>query len=503
MKPKQVLILGIILGLLIVAVTVKQMQKPPELVTEEYIPLDLSFEIDKVQKVQVGKGDAAPEGKPLIFTIVKDELAGWRIPDFQNARADEEKTRKLLKDIREAKGELRAKDKSLLADFKIDDKQAYRIGLYDKDWTEILTLYIGAKLAGNDLLFIRKSGSDSVYVTNAFLLGDMGIFGEVEKQKPEISYWAATNLVRLNVDKVNRIETAYFRDGKPVFTTGVQRSPGLTAEDAPGLPGASGAVRSLTGNVLARSAGAGGGEAKLSRPLTDSTIRKWSYLRPEVPFALDMEKIKQFLGSLGNGRASKVLDSKAGDYGFSSPKWQMKIGMEGGEEVVIKAGNTDPDTKGVYMQVSSEGVVFLLPDYYFKNFNIDDSRFFVANPLEIVSDKIEKLVIHTPEKELKFNPKEKKTDALTSYLNNLMNFAATRLLFDPGDRNKVRAGGRYWMEIQQENEPPTIIDVGDVVPAREKEYAAQKRDRTQAFAISEGLFKKLFENLDRLSSPQT
>ena len=56
MKTSQVFTLGVILLILIAAVIIKQQQKPAQLATEIYAPLDLSFDKDKVTRIAMVKG---------------------------------------------------------------------------------------------------------------------------------------------------------------------------------------------------------------------------------------------------------------------------------------------------------------------------------------------------------------------------------------------------------------------------------------------------------------
>jgi hypothetical protein len=103
----------------------------------------------------------------------------------------------------------------------------------------------------------------------------------------------------------------------------------------------------------------------------------------------------------------------------------------------------------------------------------DESKFFVDNPFDINPDKVELLKIHKGEKEWSFNPKQKKWESLTTYLNDLKNFTVTRLLFNAPEKKK--ATPLQWIEIQKEGASSTILEVGDIVSEKNKEYAANLR----------------------------
>lgn len=461
MKPKQLIFLAIVLTILAGAVFLRGLRKPAEIAQEEFAPIDLSFDWEKVSKIQIGKG-GGDEKSLTLFTMIKSDKGQWHIPDFGNARTDQEKITRLFDEIRKSKGELRAKDPALFPDFKIGEHDAYRILLFDSDWKSILSLYIGAKLGGDNLIFIRRGDANDVYLSEANLLGELGIYGDPEKEKPTMEYWAATDIVKIETDQVSKIETRRFQQGSEILTTSVVRE----VEPA------------------------------------DPTKKKWRYTRPGTPFVLDAEKIKQFLLTLGSWRATKVLDAKAKDYGFANPSWQMRLRVEGSQELTLTAGAQDPETQSYYMQSSLEPVVFLLNWHYFENFDIDDSKFFADNPLSVDPEKTEKLVIQAEAKKMSLEPKAKKTDAVTSYLNDLKSLTVAKLLFDPAEQKKVKTPSRYSIEIQKEGSPPKTLDVGDIISEQTKQYAVIKRGESQPFAISEDMFKKLFENLERLSEPK-
>ena len=59
MKPKQLLFLSAIFALLVLAVVLRQLQRPPELTTEEYAPLDFSFDESRIGKIEIYKPKGA------------------------------------------------------------------------------------------------------------------------------------------------------------------------------------------------------------------------------------------------------------------------------------------------------------------------------------------------------------------------------------------------------------------------------------------------------------
>lgn len=471
MKLKQILILGGIFLVLMLGVFVKNLQRPAELVTEEYAALDLAFDRSQITKIRIEKTKGqegqqekgeqktqavGPQAEGTATELVK-ENDQWRVATLSNARADKEKVEDLLTEIHQAKGELRGKGKDLFGDFGIHDEGTFHVLLQDAVGKAVLNLILGNKKVEGSV-FIRRKDSEEIFLTEAGLFNLMGIYGDPAEDDPDSNYWAATEFIAIDLNKVERLEIRRFRSGKEILTAGIVKDP---------------------------------------------QEKKWKYTRDAVPFALGSEKVEQFLNTVKSVRAQKVLDPKAQDYGFSKPTWQMKLGLEGGEEVVVSAAALDSKTNAHPVQVSGEPVVFHVSKYYLENVDVDDSRFFADNPFQVEADKVEKLVVRTGKVQFSVKPKEKKWQGLEDYLNDLKNFKVERLLFDAAERKKVESPGNFWLEVQREGGPLQTLDAGALVSEAKKEYAALKRNTSQPFAISESIFKQLFENLDRLTEPKT
>lgn len=456
MKLKHLFILGLVLLGLGLAVVLKQQKKPAELSTQEYTPLNLTFDSSKVSKIEIGKGK-----DQKLVELVKESDNQWTIPSFFNAKADTDKITDLLKAIQEAKGELRAKEKSLFSDFEIGEEEAYRIALHDQKGNALFVFLLGIKRPQPGTVFIRRSDAEQVYLTDSDLFSRIGIYDDPAKETVKSDVWAQMILVNVQADLVDEILAKRFEKGREIITSYVRRQ---------------------------------------TDP-NDLSKKTWSYERKDFAFSLDEGRIKQFIESFKSWPATKVLDPKARDYGFANPKWLMKLHLESGEEIVMTAGAEDPDTKGTFMQVSNEPIVFQLPSYYFKYMGIDDSKFFAENPLGIQTEKIDKVFIHTPSREVTLSPTEDKRDVVTNYLNNLKSFFISKLAFDPNSKIDLKSGQLHWVEIKMEGANTSrFIDVEGVALAEAKEYLTQERGRPQLFVISETQFKKLFEDLESLKT---
>lgn len=459
MKTKTIFILGLILTTLIAGVIYKKFQQPAELTTEEFDALDLSFDKEKVEKIALMKGK-----DQMLFDLVKTD-GRWSVVNFFKARGDLNKINNLMQKIQTAKGELRGHDKELFKDFGMGEDEGYRLTLSDAHGEVILGLNLGTKRTNYDRAFIRKSDSDDVYLSNAGLFEAMGLYADPSKETPKAEFLVQGTLFDVNPEDINRLEIKRFKDGKELIAAQVFRE-----VDA-----------------------------------GDSSKKRWKYGRSERLTTLDAEKLKSFLKSFGNYQTSKVYDLKAKDYGFEKPSWRMSLGLDGGKEIVVLAGGENPETKGRYMQVSGEPVVFEYSTYALQAVDVDDSKFFIDNPFGIDPTKITKLVIHSQSEELSFQPVEKKWDTLITYMNDIKGITVSQLLLEAEEQQKAQ-NPKQWIEITQDGgAAPIKIEVGEtvIVGNNIKVYAARLAGNPSVFAIAEGYYKTLFENLSRLADPST
>lgn len=464
MKPKQIFILAILLGILVAAVTIKSFHKPAELATEEFTPLDLSIHSDDVFKIDILKPKTG-EAEKEEYVELERVNGNWAVKSLFNANADSQKIQSILDTLKNAKGEIRARDKELHGDFKIKEDEALRIKLSNSSQAVLLELLVGMRKTGQ-MLFVRKAGEDAVYLTEADIFGQVGLYGEPDKEGLSSDFWASLSVADLDPEKVEKFEIHRMEGGADIVSASLEKGPDPA----------------------------------------DATRKIWQNSRPaQNPFRADPEKVKQYLSNIKTWRAQKALDPNAKDYGFAKPSWKLVAQLPENKTFEITAGGIDDATKSYYIKVTDQPIVFQLIHYYFENLDADDSRFYPdSNVLSIENEKVTKLVVHSDKKEMKFNPKEKTWEALTNYLNMLKNdFRVKRLVFDAVEQKKARPSGRYWLEIQKEGEPSKFIDMGDMISLESKEYAAQIRGAGLPFAIDEALFKKLFENPDALAKPKT
>jgi hypothetical protein len=444
MKTKQIFSLSIVLLLLILGIVVKKSMPPAELATQELMPLDLTFDASQVTTITLQKG-------PLPQVQLSKTDGVWRVSNFSGARVNQNLVDVFLTDIPRVKGELRGSGAEIFPDFGITEEAGLHITLSGEADKDILALVIGTQRAVAGTVFVRKKNETQVYLAQARLLASIGIYEDPASAEPKADYWISRELMEFDASKVNRIEIKNYDKGNHTGSL-----------------------------VLMKEGGA------------------WKFERADLPFAPDDAKVSKYLEEGQSYMRQKILNPEAQDYGFGKPNFQLVLGFENAPAITATAGSADPETgESYYMQVSNEPVVGLLSKFYLENLAAGPQRFFADNPLNVDPGKTEKLVIRANKKEMKFQPKEKPSEELTKYLNELKVVS-----FGEPVMKKTKFG-KFSLEIQEEGEPPLILDFADISSKEKKEYAVQKRGVPSMFSISEPVFRQLFDNPERLQAPNS
>lgn len=324
MKPKQIWTLLIILVIFGAGTFFRQAQKPAELSVEEFTPLDLSFEEASISKIVFERNWEEHDGvKPEQKTELVKTGAAWKLPGFFNAPVNEAKVKEFFRQVREAKGEERARGQQFFKDFGISDNESFKVSLFSENQTAGPEFYLGLKTAGESS-FIRKAGSDVIYLTGTNFFAQMGIYGDPAKENLTPEPWAAVDFLKVDSAKVRGIEIKAFEKNRE----SVKASLELSGAD-------------------------------------------WK-IKPSGASA-DNQKVRDFLDGMANWRADKVAD--AASYDFTKPFWQMTVSFDGGTAKTFTAAGREKETEAVYFGVSGETAAYLLSNGFFENLDKDSSYF--------------------------------------------------------------------------------------------------------------------------------
>lgn len=199
MNARQVKLLAVVLGVLVLAVVIKRFLPRTELSREEAESLSVPIAIGSADRIVIAKGTQGA-------TVELSRADGtWRLPSLWNAKADEEKVTQWLKELSTLKGELRGDSESLFGDFGIADDAAFHVSAFAKE-QELTHLLIGTKRMGWQDLFLRRAGSANVFVVQSSLTSTMGLYGELEAAEPKADVWLDLRLFTMEPSSVEAVE---------------------------------------------------------------------------------------------------------------------------------------------------------------------------------------------------------------------------------------------------------------------------------------------------------
>lgn len=349
MEKKQILILVLILGALTIGIVAKSWIQANDFTVQSGVTTEdaVLFQLDpaKVERILIGKGPSTP---PIELFKEKDL---WRVKSLWGVRADAGKVKNLLEKLQSAKGELRGTQKKLFSDFGIRDEEALSIIITDAGNKALLDLRVGIQQAGMQGCFLRKAGSEEVYLSEVNVPGLLGIYASLKEGLPLNDYWADVTLFNLQAEKVQKITVHFIKNGVKTMTAGVA----LVVDSK------------------------------------DTTKKTWSFLqRPDKSSSLDPEKVTRFIATLNSIKAIGVADPNGKNYGLENPSLEVAV-TEGDEETVLSLGAKDEKANIYFVKLSNSTTVFTLTAYYFEDLGIDDTRFLKEPPPPAADSKKSKI----------------------------------------------------------------------------------------------------------------
>jgi len=219
MKQKNLAILIVIFVFLITLAYVKKNVKPDALMTEETVDIiQPSVRLAELSEISLMLGvlqeEEGAKVNPNFIRMVK-ENDHWTVATQHGVLANEKTIAPVLDKIDELKGELRSSRGNLLADYGIDNIQAFHIRLKRNDG-QIIKILVGSKKSGYQDNFIRLEGSNAVYIVNENILSAFGIRGEGDEQKLDATKWADKRLTHMEVNDIKAVSISEIVDGNEV-----------------------------------------------------------------------------------------------------------------------------------------------------------------------------------------------------------------------------------------------------------------------------------------------
>lgn len=435
MNKRQIIILGIIFALLLFTSIIKKIITKPKIEEEEYLPLNISLEAEKVYKIVIRK----PKSKTL---ILKRKDKDWIVFLDWQTQANKKKIERLIKEISLLKGELRSRSKEVFPDYGISDEEAIQLSFFDKEEKKIEEILVGIKKLAWNKCFVRKRDSSSVYLVEKNIFGLLGIYGSPQESELKIDNWVERKILNFEVDKIDSIKVVKKEKNKSFATLTLKRVE----------------------------------EKKRKRWITEE----------EIPFGLDAGKIKNHLKRLKNLYALRVIEPDK-EYGFDDPYLVLTLEEEGKIIKLLVADYANKEREERYIK-NPKGYLFIISKYTLKEIDVDVSKFFVNNPLKIDEKKINRLIVKTLRKKVELEKEKIKKNK--DYLEKLKKFRVEKL----AKNKRLKIPTPYYLEITYTDKSPLTL----YVRKEDGNWFAKLKDYPQVFIINQDTFKNIFEDVNKI-----
>lgn len=264
---------------------------------------------------------------------------GWIVESAFNTPANQQRIDGLLRNLSDLKGEYRADNADVLADFGLDEASALTIGGLTADGDEAFAIAVGGTPERGNGNFVRKPGSDRVFLTDTNLLSALGLYQGPGEPK-------STHFVDLQCVKEDRlaVDRIILNDGGAIIEMAKDFAMTEVAPD------------DTTGAV----------------PEIDRDTWEWTLVQPRQA-ALAKTKADAVMGALVSIRAVDVDDPGAvpADYGLADVMRTATLVFEDGSRKTIEFGAVRPaegdQQAGTWIRISGERSIWVVTDYTVTN----------------------------------------------------------------------------------------------------------------------------------------
>ncbi|MCB1182793.1 DUF4340 domain-containing protein [bacterium] len=334
-KTKNLVILGIVLVVLLgvnLAQRSGHRQETSRSSVVELLPAGVTAE--QLTRITLGQGDDDEA------VVLEKDPEGWVVASAWGAAANPERVEGLVRNLQGLTGEFRSDSAAVLPDYLLDER-AVRVRCLDAAGATVLALDVGGKperFPGN---FVRRPGSDAVYVSQKNVLSQLGIYGEPEK--PGNRYFLELQAVQLDRNDVDRL-----------VVTGSDFAWDLSKEFAV-VPPAADAPDSVQ-----------------AAPEVDRLTWEWRATAGDGP-ALAKTKVDAVLNSLAVIRATDLVDPAAdpATYGLDAPGRRAELHLQDGTTVTLRFGAdreaVEGAPAGTFMQREGDPTVWVVTEYAMAN----------------------------------------------------------------------------------------------------------------------------------------
>lgn len=334
MKPKTLLVLVLILAILGGIAYLRQAQRAEVSIVDEVELHTLAaddVDADTIDRLVVYTGERSE--KKVVLTRSEGSEA-WRVDSYYNAPANITKIEPFMNQLLEVQGEFRVTaPKPELKTYGLSEDTGFQIEAYSGDDKRIHVLV--GKSANPSTVFMRRADSRDVFVTNATLKEDAGLFGDTSGMAASPDWWLDKNILSLDTDPVTEIDLTY-----PDKRLRFERV-ALEAEE--------------TGKAPVEEQDAADETGAETDATGDEPEYEWKLVEGGLDRPFKPEAVEAILSKLGSLSAVTIVNpEKKDEYALDPPNHVAAFTMEDGQELVIHGGRPAP-RKGTYMTLPGSG----------------------------------------------------------------------------------------------------------------------------------------------------
>ena len=333
-KTRNLVILAAVLVVLIgINLLQKSSHRKETTASATEVVLDGEFNKENTARLTLGFGSGEPQ------VVLEKGPEGWLLPSHFGARASDQRVAAVLRNFSDVAGEFRSDSAKVLADYGLRDDECVIVRGFAADGGELFALCLGRTPTGFPGQFIRRPGSNRVFVSQKGLLSHLGIYGEPAAP-------TARHFLELQAVKEDResIDSMVIRDGEAAREWTKEFAVVEPAEDA----------------------------AEDAAPAVERGV--WEWLENGRP-ATDLAKTKidGLLNSAISIRATDVADPGAdlAEYGLDNPDRSVTLQRQDGSSLKMEFGATregnDGVAAGTFMRIDGGSTIWVVTEYTVKN----------------------------------------------------------------------------------------------------------------------------------------
>ena len=263
--------------------------------------------------------------KPDSSVVLERSGDGWTIPSRYGWKAKNDLVQQLLDELAGMKGEIRSSKAEVLPDYQIDDQNGLHVVAASTGGAELFHIVAG-KSAAQGGSFVRRQGSNDVFMTTSSLRSTFGVWGDTPRP-PDAKRWINLEVHKAERNDVDRI--VLHSKGEEIvlqkeLATPVPPPP--PADQAPAPP-----------------------DSAAPAPSVDRSNWTW---KKDARGEIDKGKADSVLGTLCSLYAAEVADpAKLEEYGFGPGARVAEITFADGRTTRIEFGKEIEDGKKVVFRV--------------------------------------------------------------------------------------------------------------------------------------------------------